>query len=102
MDGCLILLTSALSSPLRVSVWQQDRELSPFKLVCYCQASTDRRLQCLFQSPLQLTTFLSRLCATTERLVRKAVWKCCTSAQRLRQSLGAQVDFFEPTLALAA
>jgi hypothetical protein len=99
----LILLTSALSSPLRVTVWQQQhRELSLFKLVRHCQASADHWLQSLFQSPLQLTTFLSRLCATAERLVRKAIRKRRTSAQCLRDSLGSQVDFFEPALALAA
>jgi hypothetical protein len=98
----LILLTSALSSPLRVTVWQQDRELSLFRLVRHFQASADHWLQRLFQPPLQLTTFLSRLCATAERLVRKAVRKRRTSAQRLRESLGSQVDFFEPRLALAA
>jgi hypothetical protein len=98
----LILLTSALSSPLRVTVWQQHRELSLFKLVRHVQASADHWLQCLFQAPLQLTTFLSHLCATAERLVRKAVRKRRTSAQRLRESLGSQVDFFEPALALAA
>jgi hypothetical protein len=99
----LILLTSALSSPLRVTVWQQQhRELSLFKLVRHFQASADHWLQSLFQSPLQLTTFLSRLCATAERLVRKAIRKRRTSAQCLRDSLGSQVDFFEPALALAA
>jgi hypothetical protein len=98
----LILLTSALSSPLRVSVWQQHRELSLFKLARHLQANADAWLQHLFRPPLQLTTFLSRLCAAAERLVRKAVRNRRTSAQRLRESLGAQEDFFEPTLALAA
>lgn len=98
----LILLTSALSSPLRVTVWQQHRELSVFKLVRHLQASADSWLHHLFRPPLQLARFLSRLGATAERLVRKAVRKRRTSAQRLRESLGSQVDFFEPTLALAA
>jgi hypothetical protein len=98
----VILLTSALSSPLRVAVWQQHRELSLFKLARHCQANADSWLHFLFQPPLQLTTFLSRLCAAAERLVRKAVRKRRTSAQRLRESLGLQVDFFEPALALAA
>jgi len=98
----LILLTSALSSPLRVSVWQQQRELSVFKLARHLQANADSWLQHLFRPPLQLTTFLSRLCTTAERLVRKAVRKRRTSAQRLRESLGTQEDFFEPSLALAA
>jgi len=98
----LILLTSALSSPLRVAVWQQDRELSLFKLVRHFQANADHWLQRLFQPPLQLTPFLLGLCATATRLVSKAVRKRRTSAQRLRESLGSQVDFFEPSLALAA
>ena len=98
----LILLTSALSSPLRVTVWQQHRELSLFKFVRHCQANADHWLHCLFQPPLQLTAFLSRLCATAARLVRKAVRKRRTSAQHLRESLGSQDDFFEPALALAA
>jgi hypothetical protein len=98
----LILLTSALSSPLRVTVWQHARELSLFKLVRHCQASAEHWLQCLFQPPLQLIAFLTRLCATAERLVRKSVRKRPTSAQRLHDSLGAQIDFFEPALALAA
>ena len=97
----LILRTSALSSPLRVTVWQQHRELSLFKLTCHFQASADLWLQRLFQPPPQLTIFLSCLCTTAERLVRKAVRKRRTSAQRLRDSLGAQIDFFEPALALA-
>ena len=99
----LSLLTSALSSPLRVAVWQQQhRELSVFKLARHFQASADHWLQRLFHSPPQLLSFLSRLCATAERLVRKAVRKRRTSAQRLRESLEADVDFFEPALALAA
>ena len=98
----LILLTSALRSPLRTTVWQQHRELSLCKFVRHCQANADRWLQRLFQLPSQLHAFLSRLCVTAERLVRKAVRQRRTSAQRLRESLGAQVDFFEPTLVLAA
>src|SRR4029453_8343951 len=98
----LILLTSALSSPLRVTIWQQHRELSLFKLVRHLQASADSWLHHLFQPPRLLTAFLSRLCATAERLVRKGVRQRPTSAQRLRESLGTHDDFFEPRLALAA
>ena len=75
----LILLTSALSSPLRVAVWQQRRELSVFKFVRHCQAHADHWLHCLFQLPQRLFTFLSRLCAAAERLVRKATRKRPTS-----------------------
>jgi hypothetical protein len=97
----LILLTAALSSPLRVTVWQHSRELSLFKFVRHCQANADHWLHCRFQPLRQLATFLSRLCAAAERLVKKAVRKRRTSAQRLRDSLGARDDFFEPALALA-
>src|SRR5215475_9760610 len=44
----LILLTAALSSPLRVAVWQHQRELSVFKFVRHCQANADHWLHCLF------------------------------------------------------
>ena len=99
----LILLTYALCPTLRATVWQQQqRELSLLKLVRHFQAGADQWLQSLFQSSLQLTAFLSRACAAAERLVRKAVRKRRTRAQRLRDSLGPQLDFFEPALALAA
>jgi Transposase DDE domain len=98
----LILLTSALRSPLRVSLWQQHRELSLFKLAPHLQAHADSWRQHLFRPPLQLPRFLSRLCAAAERLVRKAGRKRRTSAPRLRESLGVHDDFFEPILALAA
>jgi hypothetical protein len=42
----------------------------------------DHWLQSLLQSPSQLYAILSRLCATVERLVRNAVRKRRTSAQR--------------------
>jgi hypothetical protein len=99
----LILLTTAFNSSLRVTIWQkQQRELSLLKLVRHFQAGADQWFQVLFQSVCQLTAFLVRTCATAERLVRKAERKRPTSAQRIRDSLGSQVDFFEPTLALAA
>ena len=99
----LILVTSALCPTLRTTVWQKkQRELSLLKLVRHLQAGADHWLQTLFQSPLQLAAFLSRACAAAERLVMKAVRKRRSSAQRLRDSLGPQLDFFEPALALAA
>jgi hypothetical protein len=85
----LILLTSALCPTLRATVWQkQQRELSLLKLVRHFQAGADQWLSGLFQSPPGLAAFLSRACAAAERLVRKAVRKRHTSAQRLRDSLG--------------
>ena len=99
----LILITSALSSPLRATVWQQQhRELSLLKLVRHFQASAGQWFPVLFQSAQQLTAFLIRIWTTAERLVSKLLRKRRTTAQRLRNSLGPQVDFFEPALALAA
>jgi hypothetical protein len=99
----LILFTYALCPTLRTTVWQkQQREVSLLKLVRHCQAGAEPWLQALLQTPLQLSAFLSRACAAAERLVRKAVRKRRTSAQRLREGLGPQVDFSEPALALAA
>jgi DDE family transposase len=99
----LIVLTFALCPTLRATIWQkQQREVSLLKLVRHFQASADQWLQALFQSTTQLTQFLTRACTAAERLVRKEVRKRRTSAQSLRASLGAHVDFFEPILALAA
>jgi hypothetical protein len=98
----LILLTSALSSPLRATLWQQRRELSLLKLVRYFQAGAELWFKALFQNTRQLAAFLGRACATAERLVRKSVRKRRTRAQRLRASLAPHIDFFEPALALAA
>ena len=99
----LIVLTSALGSPLRLAVWQQhQRELSLLKLARHFQAGAEQWLRVLFQSSLQLAAFLSQACTAAERLVRKAVRHRRTSAQRLRDSLRLQLDFFEPALALAA
>jgi len=99
----LIVVTFALCPTLRATVWQkQQREVSLIKLIRHFQAGAEQWLQVLFQSPRQLTAFLSQACAAAERLVRKAVRNRRTSAQHLRDSLGSQVDFFEPALALAA
>ena len=99
----LIVLTFALCPSLRAVVWQQQqREVSLLKLVRHFQAGADQWLQALFQSGVQLTRFLARACAAAERLVPKEVRNRPTSAQSLRKSLGAHVDFFEPILALAA
>ena len=99
----LIVLTFALCPSLRAGVWQkQQREVSLLKLVRHFQAGADQWVQALFQSAAQLVRFLARACAAAERLVTKEVRNRPTSAQSLRESLDAHVDFFEPTLALAA
>ena len=98
----LILLTSALGSPLRVSLWQQRRELSLLKLVRHFQAGAEQWFQARFHNREQFARLLIRACATAERLVTKELRKRPTSAQFLRTSLGSHIDFFEPALALAA
>ena len=99
----LIVLTFALCPSLRAAAWhKQQREVSLLKLVRHFQASADQWFQALFQGGAQLARFLARACAVAERLVTKEVRNRPTSAQSLRKSLGAHVDFFEPTLALAA
>jgi hypothetical protein len=99
----LILLTAALGSSLRTTVWQkQQRELSLLKLARHFQAAADQWLHALFQSTRQFLAFLVLTCATAERLVRKAVRKRRTTAQCIRDSLELQTDFFEPSVALAA
>jgi len=99
----LIVLTFALCPSLRTAAWQkQQREVSLLKLVRHFQAGADQWLQALFQSGAHLARFLVRARAAAERLVTKEVRKRPTSAQSLRKSLAAHVDFFEPTLALAA
>lgn len=99
----LIVLTFALCPSLRATAWQkQHREVSLLKLVRHFQASADQWFQALFQSGAQLARFLARACAAAERLVTKEVRKRPTSTQLLRNSLRPQLDFFEPTLALAA
>jgi len=99
----LIVLTFALCPSLRAAAWQkQQREVSLLKLVRHFQASADQWFQALFQSGGQLAQLLARACAAAERLVTKEVRKRPTSAQSLRNGLELQLDFFEPTLALAA
>jgi hypothetical protein len=98
----LSVVTFALGPTLRATVWQPPREVRLVKLVRHFPAGAEQWLRVLFQSPRQLTAFLSQACAAAERLVRKAVRKRGTSAHHLRASLASQVDSFEPTLALAA
>ena len=64
----LILLTSALGSPLRVALWQQQRELSLLKLVRHFQAGAEQWFQARFHNREQFARLLIRACATAERL----------------------------------
>ena len=99
----LILLIYALCPSLQVTLWQQKRrELSLLKLVRHFQAVADQWLQVLFQPLPALRSFLHQARASAARLVVKAFRKRRTSAQLLRESLEAQNNYIEFTLALAA
>lgn len=92
----LILLNYALCPQLRHTLWlKKKRELSLLKLVRHFQALADRWMQAIFQSELALRRFLTRACATAERLAAKASRKRRTTAQILRASLGQQHESIE-------
>jgi hypothetical protein len=87
----LILLNDALCPQMRQTLWlKKKRALSLLKLVRHFQALADRWMQVIFQSELALRRFLTRACATAERLAAKASRKRRTTAQILRASLGQQ------------
>jgi hypothetical protein len=87
----LVLLNYALCPQLRATLWAKtQRELSVLKLVRHFQALAERWMQVIFQSELALRRFLTRACATAERLVRKASRKRHSTAQILRASLAKQ------------
>jgi hypothetical protein len=87
----LVLLNYALCPQLRATLWaKKQRELSVLKLVRHFQALADRWMQVIFQSEFELRRFLTRSCATAERLVGKASRKRHTTAQILRESLAKQ------------
>ena len=84
----LILLNYALCPQLRHTLWlKKKRELSLLKLVRHFQALADRWMQAIFQSELALRRFLTRACATAERLAAKASRKRRTTAQILQESV---------------
>ena len=92
----LIVLNYALCPQLRHTLWlKKKRELSLLKLVRHFQALADRWMQAIFQSELALRRFLTRACATAERLAAKASRKRRTTAQILRASLGQQHESVE-------
>ena len=92
----LIVLNYALCPQLRHTLWlKKKRELSLLKLVRHFQALADRWMQVIFQSELALRRFLTRACATAERLAAKASRKRRTTAQILRASLGQQHESVE-------
>jgi Transposase DDE domain len=87
----LILLNYALCPQMRYHLWwKKKRELSLIKLVRHFQALAERWMQAIFQPELVLRRFLTRACATAERLVAKALRKRRTTAQILQENLRTQ------------
>jgi Transposase DDE domain len=87
----LILLNYALCPQMRYHLWgKKKRELSLIKLVRHFQALAERWMPAIFQPERVLRRFLTRACATAERLVAKALRKRRTTAQILRENLRTQ------------
>jgi len=83
-----ILVNDALCPQMRHDLWlKKKRELSVLKLVRHFQALADRWMHAIFQSACALRRFLTRACATAERVVAKASRKRRTTAQILHESL---------------
>lgn len=95
----LILLNYALYPQIRASLWmKKKRELSLLKLMRHLQVFAASWMQAIFQSEFTLRRFLTRVCATAERLAAKASRKRRTTAQILRENLcqpHASVTFAE-------
>jgi hypothetical protein len=90
----LIVLTYALCPQMRAHLWgKQKRELSLLKLARHFQALAESWMQVIFRSELAVRRFLTRACATAERLTAKALRKRQTTAQILREHLGGQQEF---------
>jgi hypothetical protein len=84
----LILLNYALCPQIRHTLWlKKKRELSVLKLVRHFQALAEQWMHAIFQSEFALRRFLTRACATAERLAARASRKRQTPAQILRESL---------------
>jgi Transposase DDE domain len=89
----LIVLNYVLCPQMRHDLWMKKRrELSVLKLVRHFQALADRWMQAIFQSEFELRCFLTRACATAERLAAKASRKRRTTAQILREHLSQQCE----------
>jgi hypothetical protein len=87
----LMWLNDALCPQMRPTLWlKKKRARSQLKLVRHCQALADPWMPAILQSELALRRFLTRACATAERLAAKASRTRRTTAQILRVSLGQQ------------
>lgn len=87
----LTLLNYALCPHMRARLWmKRQRELSLLKLIRHLQAFAASWMQAIFQSEFVLRRFLTRVCATAERLTAKASRKRQTTAQILQDSLRKQ------------
>lgn len=99
----LIVINYALCPQIRHNLWlKKKRELSLLKLVRHFQALAESWMQAILQSELDLHRFLTRACATAERLTAKASRKRRTTAQTLRESLGQQHEPLELAMAINA
>ena len=83
-----ILVNDALCPHMRHDLGlKKKRARSVLKLVRHFQALADRWMHAIFQSACALRRFLTRACATAERVVAKASRKRRTTAQILREDL---------------
>src|SRR2546422_44593 len=88
-----ILRKDALCPPRRHRLGlKKKRARSLRKLVRHFPAVADRWMQAMLQSELALRRFLTRACATAERVAAKASRTRRTTAHILRASLGEQHD----------
>lgn len=85
------VLRSARCPQMRATRWWKNtRELSLLTRVRHCQALAERWRQAIFQPAIVPRRFLTRACATAERLTAKALRKRRTTAQILREQLRTQ------------
>jgi len=91
-----ILVNDALCPHMRHDLGlKKKRARSVLKLVRHFQALADRWMHAIFQSACALRRFLTRACATAERVVAKASRKRRTTAQILRESVSKPCESVE-------
>jgi len=91
-----ILVNDALCPRMRHDLGlKKKRARSVLKLARHFQALADRWMHAIFQSACALRRFLTRACATAERVVAKASRKRRTTAQILRESVSKPCESVE-------
>lgn len=84
----LTWLNDALCPHRRARLWRKrTRELSLLKLMRHLQTVAASGMQAIFQSEFVWRRFLTRVCATAERLTAKASRTRQTTAHILQESL---------------